>query len=54
LARSPSSATGTVPGAFYDRKIAEGHAPREALRALKRRLSNVIYRQLVADAGRHR
>jgi transposase len=43
------------PGrAFYDRKIAEGHTPRAALRALKRRLSNVIYRHLVADAGRRR
>jgi transposase len=41
------------PGrAFYDRKIADGHVPRDALRALKRRLSNVIYRHLVADAAR--
>jgi transposase len=43
------------PGrAFYDRKIADGHAPRDALRALKRRLSNVIYRHLVADTARRR
>jgi transposase len=41
------------PGrAFSDRKTAEGHTPREAIRALKRRLSNVIYRHLVADAAR--
>lgn len=37
---------------FYERKLAEGHTPREALRALKRRLSNVIYRHLIADAAR--
>jgi transposase len=40
------------PGrSFYDRKLAEGHTPREALRALKRRLSNVIYRHLVLDTA---
>jgi transposase len=37
---------------YYDRKLAEGHTPREAIRALKRRLSDVVWRQLVADAGR--
>lgn len=35
---------------FYLRKIAEGHSRREALRALKRRISDAVYRQLVADA----
>ena len=41
------------PGrAFYDRKRADGHTGRSALRALKRRLSDVIYRRLVADAAR--
>ena len=29
---------------FYDRKVAEGKTTKEALRALKRRLSDVIYR----------
>ena len=29
---------------FYDRKIAEGRTSKEAIRALKRRLSDVIYR----------
>src|SRR5258706_13581361 len=38
--------------AYYDRKIKEGKTPLEALRALKRRLSNTIYRQLLADARR--
>ena len=35
---------------FYDRKIAEGKSSKEAIRALKRRLSDVIYRHLVNDA----
>ena len=39
------------PGrAYYDPKLAEGHTPREAIRALKRRLSDVVWRHLVADA----
>jgi transposase len=37
---------------YYDRKLAEGHTPREAIRALKRRLSDVAWRHLVADARR--
>lgn len=37
---------------FYHRRRANGDGPLEALRALKRRLSNVVYRQLVADATR--
>ena len=40
------------PGrAYYLRKQSEGKTPKEALRALKRRISDVIYRQLVADAA---
>ena len=35
--------------AYYRRKIAAGKTPMEALRCLKRRLSDVIYRQLVRD-----
>jgi transposase len=37
---------------YYDRKLAEGKTKKEALRALKRRLSNVVYRRLVADQQR--
>ncbi|MFV0318509.1 MAG: transposase, partial [Microthrixaceae bacterium] len=38
------------PGrAYYGRKIAEGKTTKEAIRALKRRLSDVIHRHLVAD-----
>jgi hypothetical protein len=36
--------------AYYRRKIAAGKTPMEALRCLKRRLSDAVYRQLVADA----
>jgi len=34
---------------YYDRRVSEGKTPMEAMRALKRRLSDVIYRQLVND-----
>jgi transposase len=37
---------------YYERKLAEGHTPREAIRALKRRLSDIAWRHLVADAQR--
>jgi transposase len=40
----------TLGRAFYDRKVAEGKTSKEAIRALKRRLSDVVYRHLVADA----
>jgi transposase len=35
---------------YFDRKVAEGKTKKEALRALKRRVSDAIYRQLVLDA----
>jgi transposase len=37
---------------YFDRKIAEGKTGKEALRALKRQLSDAIYAQLQADAAR--
>jgi transposase len=37
---------------YYERKLAEGKTPREAIRALKRRLSDIVWRHLVADAQR--
>jgi transposase len=37
---------------YYRRKRAAGKSHREALRCLKRRLSDVVYRQLVSDAAR--
>ena len=38
--------------AYYDKKIAEGKTPKEALRALKRQISDALYRRLKADAAR--
>ena len=37
--------------AYYRRKRAEGKRPLEAIRCLKRRISDAIFRQLVADAA---
>jgi transposase len=37
---------------YYDRKLAEGKTPKEALRCLKRRVSDAIYSRLQADARR--
>ncbi len=37
--------------AYYDRKLAEGKTKKEAVRSLKRRISDAIYRQLLADAA---
>lgn len=39
-----------TPGrVYFERKIAESKTRKEALRALKRRISDAVYRQLVAD-----
>jgi transposase len=37
--------------AYYRRRLADGKTPMEAMRALKRRLSDVVYRKMVNDAG---
>jgi transposase len=37
--------------AYYDNKIAEGKTPKEALRVLKRRISNAVYQKLRADSN---
>ena len=37
---------------YYDRKIAEGDTRKVAFRALKRRVSDAVYRQLLVDAGK--
>ena len=40
-----------TPGrAYYRRKLAAGKTPMEAMRCLKRRLSDAVYRQLRADS----
>ena len=43
------------PGrAYYDRKLEEAKTPKEAVRALKRRISDTVWRHLVADTQRTR
>ena len=42
--------TDTAGRVFLDRKRGEGKSAVEAWRALKRRLSNVVHRQVLADA----
>jgi transposase len=37
---------------YFDRKVAEGKSNKEALRALKRQISNVVYSHLVIDSSR--
>ena len=38
--------------AYFDRKVADGKTKKEALRPLKRQISNAVYRQLLVDAAR--
>jgi transposase len=45
---------GTEGRAYYRRKLPAGKTPMEAMRCLKRRLSDIVYRQMVADAKRLR
>ena len=37
---------------YYERKLAEGKTPKEALRALNRQVSDAIFARLQADAHR--
>jgi hypothetical protein len=37
---------------YYQKKLAEGKTTKEAIRALKRRISDVVYRRLLADSRR--
>jgi hypothetical protein len=36
--------------AYFDRRVAEGKTPTEAMRALKRKLCDIVYRQMILDA----
>jgi transposase len=36
-------------GSYYRKKMAEGKSRKEALRCLKRRVSDAVFRSLVAD-----
>ena len=44
-----ANATDTEGRIFYERKLEEGKTKKEAIRALKRRLSDVVYRHLRTD-----
>ena len=37
---------------YFDRKVAEGKSTKEAMRALKRQISNAVYARLVDDVSR--
>ena len=37
---------------YYQKKLTEGKTSKEAIRALKRRISDVVYRQVWADTRR--
>ena len=39
--------------AYFDRRRAAGKTSNEAMRALKRRLSDIVYRHMVEDAAKH-
>ena len=41
---------GTEGRIYFERKVAEGKTKKEALRSLKRQISNAVYRQLILDA----
>lgn len=52
IANSQMHADGHAGSVYYDRKRAEGKTHREALRCLKRRLANVVFRTLRAAEAR--
>jgi hypothetical protein len=41
--------TGSEGRVYFERKVAEGKTKREAIRSLKRHVSNAVYRQLLID-----
>ena len=41
---------GTDGRIYFERKAAEGKTKKEAIRSLKRQISNAVYRQLLLDA----
>jgi transposase len=52
IAAATQARLDTEGRAYYRRKLAEGKTRMEAMRCLKRRISDSVYRQLVADAQR--
>jgi hypothetical protein len=49
VAVAQKRSTNSAGHAYYRRKLAEGKTEKEAMRALKRKVSDAIYRQLVDD-----
>jgi transposase len=45
--------SGARGGTYYRKKLAEGKSRKEALRCLKRRVSDAVFRSLVADSRAH-
>jgi transposase len=41
----------TIGRSYFDKKIVEGKTSKEAIRALKRRISDAVYRRLIADTN---
>ena len=50
IAAATQARLDTEGRAYYRRKLAAGKTRMEAMRCLKRRISDAVYRQLVADA----
>ena len=42
----------TIGRIYFDKKTAEGKTQKEAIRALKRRISDAVYKNLIADTAR--
>jgi ribosomal protein S4 len=42
----------TIGRVYYQKKIAQGKTPKETIRALKRRMSDAVYKALFADTRR--
>ncbi len=52
IAAATQARLDTEGRAYYRRKLGEGKTRMEAMRCLKRRISDAVYRQLLADAQR--
>ncbi len=50
IAAATQARLDTEGRAYYRRKLAEGKTRMEAIRCLKRRISDAVYRQLLTDA----
>jgi transposase len=46
----PQARSDARGGTYYRKKIAEGKSRKEALRCLKRRISDAVFRSLMADS----